>query len=64
METRDGFADNGGDGSTEIGGVPIGVVDEGNVDTAAIVGDCRGDLIGLSWKGNCKNTGGRSGVVA
>jgi len=63
METRDGFADNGGDGSTEIRGVPIGVVDEGNVDTA-MAGDCRGDLIRLSWKGNCENIGGRSGVVA
>jgi hypothetical protein len=64
METRDGFADNGGDGSTEIRGVPIGVVDEGTVDTAAIAGDCRGDLIRLSLKGNCENIGGRSGVVA
>lgn len=66
IDAIEGFVDKGGDGRLDNCGVLVGVGDDagGKAGAAAMVGDCKGDCIGLDLFESSEKTGGSNGVVA
>jgi hypothetical protein len=66
IDAMEGFVDKGGEGRPGNCGVLFGVGDDAVEKTGAtaIVGDCRGDWIGLDFLESSEKTGGSNGVVA
>lgn len=67
IDASEGFLDKGGEGRLGICGVLVGVGDDavGKFGAAAaVVGDCKGDCMGLDFAESSEKIGGSKGVVA